>query len=329
MERFVCTSAMANRHSTPAPERLAALGITTPEQLHRDPGAIVAAARELAEGGWVTLPFCNTLCGEGLGAHPSLSLEGARVREPAYQKVEDLPETLNLDFPRMKAMQAAMNVLNSEHIPVSYEVEGHFTLLNALLPMGRMFAALRKPAGAELMERTETWVRPYARMAVEHGATVLSFSDPVATVDILGEKFFTGTYLPACLRLIGHLRKDNPGVVEGDTHDIGKNLVKIMMETAGFDVHDLGRDVPVSEFISKAKEMGTGIVCMSTLMTTTMGNMKKVIDGLVAEGIRDQFKVMVGGGPLSTAFAEKIGADAYTSNAAEAAKRARELVATA
>ncbi len=134
-----------------------------------------------------------------------------------------------------------------------------------------------------------------------------------------------------------HLKRDDSskgcgvliGVVEGDTHDIGKNLVKIMMETAGFDVHDLGRDVPVSEFIAQAKEMGTGIVCMSTLMTTTMGNMKKVIDGLVAEGIRDQFKVMVGGGPLSTAFAEKIGADAYTTNAAEAAKRARELVATA
>ena len=66
------------------------------------------------------------------------------------------------------------------------------------------------------------------------------------------------------------------GVVEGDTHDIGKNLVKTMMETAGFDVIDLGRDVPVDEFIAKAKEIGTGLVCMSTLMTTTMANMQKV-----------------------------------------------------
>ena len=115
------------------------------------------------------------------------------------------------------------------------------------------------------------------------------------------------------------------GVVEGDTHDIGKNLVKTMMETAGFDVIDLGRDVPVDEFIAKAKEIGTGIVCMSTLMTTTMANMQKVIERLKAEGIRDHFKVMVGGGPISQSFADKIGADAYTTNAAEAAKRAQEL----
>ena len=117
------------------------------------------------------------------------------------------------------------------------------------------------------------------------------------------------------------------GVVEGDTHDIGKNLVKIMLETAGFDVIDLGRDVPVAEFVAKAAEIGKGLVCMSTLMTTTMNNMAKVIEGLKAAGIRDNFKVMVGGGPLSKSYADKIGADAYTSSAAEAAKRAQELAA--
>lgn len=132
-----------------------------------------------------------------------------------------------------------------------------------------------------------------------------------------------------------HLVKDDSkskcaaiiGVVEGDTHDIGKNLVRIMMETAGFEVHDLGRDVPVAEYIAKAKELGRGLVCMSTLMTTTMNNMEKVIIGLKEAGIRDNFKVMVGGGPLSKSYADKIGADAYTSNAAEAAKRAQELAA--
>lgn len=131
-----------------------------------------------------------------------------------------------------------------------------------------------------------------------------------------------------------HLKRDSTkqgckaiiGVVEGDTHDIGKNLVKTMLETAGFDVIDLGRDVPVSEFISKAKEIGSGLVCMSTLMTTTMANMQKVIEQLKNEGIRDSFKIMVGGGPISQAFAEKIGADAYTSNAAEAAKRAQKFI---
>ncbi|TQQ85840.1 cobalamin-binding protein [Peptacetobacter hominis] len=115
------------------------------------------------------------------------------------------------------------------------------------------------------------------------------------------------------------------GVVEGDTHDIGKNLVKIMMETAGFKVYDLGRDVAVESFIEKVRELGSGIVCMSTLMTTTMPNMSKVIDALEEEGLRDYVKIMVGGGPLSRSYAERIGADAYTSNAAEAAKKAKEL----
>ena len=118
------------------------------------------------------------------------------------------------------------------------------------------------------------------------------------------------------------------GVVEGDTHDIGKNLVKIMMDTAGFEVYDLGRDVPVAEFVEKAKSVGYGLVCMSTLMTTTMANMGRVIEGLKEAGIRDHFKVMVGGGPLSKSFADKIGADVYTANAAEAAKVAQEIAAT-
>lgn len=117
------------------------------------------------------------------------------------------------------------------------------------------------------------------------------------------------------------------GVVEGDTHDIGKNLVKIMLETAGFQVCDLGRDVPVAEFVKKAKEVGKGLVCMSTLMTTTMNNMGRVVKLLEEEGIRQSFKIMIGGGPLSQSFADKIGADAYTDNAAEAAEKAQELAA--
>lgn len=116
------------------------------------------------------------------------------------------------------------------------------------------------------------------------------------------------------------------GVVEGDTHDIGKNLVKTMMETAGFSVYDLGRDVSVEAFVEKVKEVDAKLVCMSTLMTTTMHNMKRVIDLLQEENLRGKVKVMVGGGPISQSFADQIGADAYTTNAAEAAKCAQKLV---
>lgn len=116
------------------------------------------------------------------------------------------------------------------------------------------------------------------------------------------------------------------GVVEGDTHDIGKNLVKIMLETAGFNVHDLGRDVPAVDFVNKAKEIDARIICMSTLMTTTMSNMQRVIELLKAEGLYGKIKTMIGGAPISQSFADLIGADAYTSNAVEAAKRAKLLM---
>ena len=116
------------------------------------------------------------------------------------------------------------------------------------------------------------------------------------------------------------------GVVEGDTHDIGKNLVKIMLETAGFEMIDLGRDVPLQQFVDRAKEEGAELVCMSTLMTTTMAGMETVIHLLEEAGIRDQVKVMIGGGPISQKFADKIGADGYSQNAVEAVNLAKRLL---
>lgn len=124
---------------------------------------------------------------------------------------------------------------------------------------------------------------------------------------------------------------DNPikvviGVVEGDTHDIGKNLVKIMTESAGIEVYDLGRDVPLMDFITVAEEVNANFICMSTLMTTTMAGMKKVIDILKENNIRDKYKVMIGGGPISQRFADEIGADAYTADANEAVKRMKAIM---
>ena len=116
------------------------------------------------------------------------------------------------------------------------------------------------------------------------------------------------------------------GVIEGDTHDIGKNLVRIMLETGGFDVHDLGRDVPVETFVNYVKENDVNIVAISSLMTTTMPGMEAVINRLKEEGLRDKVKVMVGGAPVSPAFAERIGADGYSRNAIEAVELAKSFV---
>ena len=132
--------------------------------------------------------------------------------------------------------------------------------------------------------------------------------------------------------LKAEIKKDNEkktkaviGVIDGDTHDIGKNLVKIMLETAGFDMIDLGKDVAVKDFIKAAIDNKVSLVCMSSLMSTTMYGMKKVIEGLAECGYRDSVKIMVGGGPVTESFAIQIGADAYSDNAIEAVNVAKRL----
>ncbi len=115
------------------------------------------------------------------------------------------------------------------------------------------------------------------------------------------------------------------GVVEGDTHDIGKNMVKIMLDVGGFEIFDLGRNVPLALFVEKAKEVDADLICLSTLMTTTMDGMATVIEMLKEEGLRERFKVLVGGGPISQAFADRIGADGYADNAASAVRVAKQV----
>lgn len=108
--------------------------------------------------------------------------------------------------------------------------------------------------------------------------------------------------------------------VKGDMHDIGKNLVKMMLEGVGIECIDLGVDVGGDKIVEAVKESGAKVVCLSALLTTTMSSQKDVIDALKAAGIRDQVKVMVGGAPVTQSFADEIGADAYTSDAASAAE---------
>ena len=115
------------------------------------------------------------------------------------------------------------------------------------------------------------------------------------------------------------------GTVRGDLHDIGKNLVKIMFEGKGLEVIDLGVDVAPEAFVSAAKENGANIIACSALLTTTMEEMKNVVDLCKAEGIRDNVKIMVGGAPITDAFCEEIGADKYTPDAASAAEAAAFL----
>ncbi len=117
------------------------------------------------------------------------------------------------------------------------------------------------------------------------------------------------------------------GTVEGDLHDIGKNLVKMMMEGAGFEIVDLGTNVKAADFVAAVRQHQPQIVGMSALLTTTMVNMRSTIEALVEAGLRDTVKVMVGGAPVTEAFAKDIGADAYAPDAATAVETARRLLA--
>ncbi|NIU60568.1 MAG: cobalamin-binding protein [Pseudomonas stutzeri] len=116
------------------------------------------------------------------------------------------------------------------------------------------------------------------------------------------------------------------GTVQGDLHDIGKNLVGMMLEGAGFEVIDLGTDVRPEGFVEAVREHQPQIVGMSALLTTTMVNMKTTIEALVEAGLRDSIKIMIGGAPVTAAFAEEIGADGYAPDAASAVDVARGFI---
>ncbi len=152
------------------------------------------------------------------------------------------------------------------------------------------------------------------------------------------ELLLSARAMKAALELIRPLlaaRGDEPigrvviGTVKGDLHDIGKNLVASMLEGGGFEVIDLGVNVTPEAFVAKVKETKAKIVALSALLTTTMPSMKTTIDALTESGIRQQVKVLIGGAPITQAYAKAIGADGFTENAAEAVAMAKRVIAPA
>lgn len=170
----------------------------------------------------------------------------------------------------------------------------------------------------------------------------------IGAMDVVGENFKNGTiFVPEMLiaakamkkgvetlkphlaaGAAGALGKVIIGTVAGDLHDIGKNLVAMMIESAGFEVIDLGVDVPVEKFIATAEaNPDVKIIACSALLTTTMPALQATVEAINAASWRGNVKVMVGGAPITQEFADSVGADAYTPDAASAAKKAKELVA--
>jgi 5-methyltetrahydrofolate--homocysteine methyltransferase len=184
-----------------------------------------------------------------------------------------------------------------------------------------------------------------AALASGESADVILNKALIAAMDEVGKRFEEGDFfvpemliaaraMQAGLRLLKpHLAEGGVkaagkiaiGTVKGDLHDIGKNLVAMMLEGAGFEVKDLGVDVTPQAFVQAAQE-GAQIIGMSALLTTTMSNMQGTIDALKAAGLREQVKVVIGGAPVTDAYARQIGADAYAPDASSATRVVRGLL---
>lgn len=191
-------------------------------------------------------------------------------------------------------------------------------------------------------------VKALVQQAVDEGVPVEKILNEglLSGMDVVGEKFKNNeVFVPEVLvaaramnrgmDILKPLLADSDikakgraciGTVKGDLHDIGKNLVKMMLEGKGIEVVDLGTDVSAEQFVQTAKEQDCQIICCSALLTTTMGVMGDVVKTAEAAGIRDKVKIMVGGAPITQTFCDEIGADAYTSDAASAADMALELL---
>lgn len=185
-----------------------------------------------------------------------------------------------------------------------------------------------------------------AALSADVPATDILNKGLIAGMDIVGERMESGDmFIPevlmaaqamgGCVEILKPMLGDEEGAggasviigtVKGDLHDIGKNLVAMMMESAGLDVHNLGVDIAPENFVEEIKKKNAQIVCLSALLTTTMPAMKQTVDAIVESGLRDQVKIMVGGAPVTQAFADEIGADGFAADAGSASKMAKSFV---
>jgi len=200
-----------------------------------------------------------------------------------------------------------------------------------------------------LIAGNESEVIKLAQEALDNGAEAKDILDNglLAGMDVVGKRFKAGDmFIPEvllCARCMhGAMNVLKPllsegdaagsgtvviGTVEGDLHDIGKNLVAMMLQGGGFKVIDLGTNIKPQDFVDAVKEHNPQIIGMSALLTTTMPKMEETIEALKEAGVRDRVKIMAGGAPVTQDFIEKIGADAYGANAAAASDKAKQLVA--
>ena len=199
-----------------------------------------------------------------------------------------------------------------------------------------------------LIEGDEKKLTSLAQSALDEGVSAKEILEKglMAGMDIVGEKMESGDmFIPEVLRsaksmsavtdILKPLLAEGDvvaagkvviGTVKGDLHDIGKNLVAMMLKSVGFEVYNLGADILPDKFVEEIKDKNADMLCLSALLTTTMPMMKITIDALSKSGLREQIKVMIGGAPVTQDFADQIGADGYAYDAGSATKLAKALL---
>lgn len=199
-----------------------------------------------------------------------------------------------------------------------------------------------------LVECDEDQVMRLVKKGLDQGVSAQEILSQglIAGMDIVGDKMENGDmFIPEVLRaaqimsqaveeLKPLLSEDSNrakgkvliGTVQGDLHDIGKNLVSMMLESAGMEVHNLGVDISPDRFVEEIKDKKPNILCLSALLTTTMPMMKSTIEAIKNNGLRDNLSIMVGGAPVTQAFADEIGADGWAPDAGSATKLAKRLI---
>ena len=205
-----------------------------------------------------------------------------------------------------------------------------------------------KPIIETLIKGDEAQLTELVKTAMDQGIPAKKILNEglIAGMDIVGDKMesedmfipevlMSAKAMSACVKILKpHLTEEDTaargkvviGTVKGDLHDIGKNLVAMMLESGGLEVFNLGVDVDPDKFAAEVKEKNAGMLCLSALLTTTMPMMIQTIKAVTENGLRDQVKIMVGGAPVTQNFADEIGADGYAPDAGSAVKLAKRLI---
>lgn len=222
---FVCNN---YNHTTLIPSILEKLNINNEKELHYNKDNIIKVAintKEFLRDSWIKLPFCNTIEGELLGAKVSLTMNGAKIKEPCFNNINQVPNDIDINNERLNIILEALYSLNSENI--IYNLEGPFTILNYLLDTTAIFKAInrQKEDFFYALNSLEEFIISYGTLIYNSGVNILSFGDPLGTKDILGPKLFNHIYINSFRRIIKGIIHNCPKITIHICGKLSQNLV--------------------------------------------------------------------------------------------------------